>query len=134
MTAAVAHDRRMKHWIVLLALACATPAVAQEPAPPAPEEEEEGFSLMERGAQLLFRGLMQEMEPALSEMEEALAKMEPKLRELMALVDDLRNYDAPRRLENGDILIPRRPDAPPPPALPAPEEGPASPPQGETEL
>lgn len=133
MTAAVAHDRRMKHWIVLLALACATPAVAQEPAPPAPEEEE-GFSLMERGAQLLFRGLMQEMEPALSEMEEALAKMEPKLRELMALVDDLRNYDAPRRLENGDILIPRRPDAPPPPALPAPEEGPASPPQGETEL
>lgn len=124
----------MKTWLFLVALAIATPAVAQDSAPadPAPPEAEEGFSLMERGAQLLFRGLMQEMEPALTEMEEALGKMEPKLRELMALVDDLRNYEAPRRLENGDILIPRRPDAPPPPALP--EASPASPPQGETEL
>ena len=32
-----------------------------------------------------------------------------------ALMDDAKNYQAPERLENGDILIRRRADAPPPP-------------------
>ena len=99
-------------------LLLAQPGVAQTLPAPEPEEEQ-GFDLMQEGAKLLFRGLMREMEPAINEMGKALSEMEPALQELMALIDDIRNYDAPRMLENGDILIPRRKDAPSP--LPAPE-------------
>lgn len=90
-----------------------------------PPEVEEGFSLMQKGAELLLKGLMSEMEPALDEMGKALSSVEPALKdlqprllELLALIDDLTNYQAPERLENGDILIRRKPDAPTPPPLP----------------
>jgi hypothetical protein len=80
---------------------------------------------MEEGAKLLLKGLMADMEPALDEMGKALTDLEPALKdlqprmlELLALVDDLTNYQAPERLENGDILIRRKPDAPTPPPLP----------------
>lgn len=103
----------------------ATPLWAETPAPKA--EVEEGFSLMEEGAKLLLKGLMAEMEPALDDMAEALSGVEPalkdlqpKLLELLALVDDLTNYAAPERLENGDIIIRRKPDAPAAPPLPVP--------------
>ena len=112
----------MKRIALILSLV-ATPLWAEDPAP-APEVEE-GFSLMEEGAKLLLKGLMTEMEPALDEMGKALSKVEPTLKELqprmmelLALVDDLTNYQPPERLENGDILIRRKPDAPPPPPLP----------------
>lgn len=106
------------------ALLLAFPGMAETP-PPATEEVEEGFSLMEEGAKLLLKGLMSEMEPALDEMgkalsavEPALKDLQPKMMQLLALVDDLANYEGPERLPNGDILIRRKPDAPPPPALP----------------
>lgn len=79
--------------------------MAETPADP---EVEQGFSLMEEGAKLLLRGLASRMEPALKDMGEAVAGMEPKLREVLALIDDLRNYHAPEKLENGDILIRRK--------------------------
>jgi hypothetical protein len=68
---------------------------------------------------------MEEMQPALDEMDQALGEMGqalekvgpaleglgeeigPKIRQLIALVDDFRNYDAPVMLPNGDILIRR---------------------------
>lgn len=105
---------------------------------PQGEEVEEGFSLMEEGAKLLLKGLMAEMEPTLDDMAKALADLEPALRELqpkmlelLALVDDLKNYEAPERLGNGDILIRRKPDAPAPPPLPerAPDPAPQTAPQ-----
>ena len=109
--------------ILVLSLALAGPALSQ--TTPEGGEVEEGFSLMEEGAKLLLKGLMSEMEPALDEMGKALSDMEPALKELqpkmlelLALVVDLTNYQAPERLENGDILIRRKPDAPPPPPLP----------------
>lgn len=104
---------------LFLLFAMVAPVTAPAQTLPAPEAKEEGFDLMEEGAKLLFRGLMREMEPALNEMGKALSEMEPALQELMALIDDIRNYDAPRLLDNGDILIPRRKDAPTP--LPLPE-------------
>ncbi len=90
-----------------------TPVHAEEPVAPPPEEE--GWSLMERGVKLLFEGLVTEMEPALEGMGDALAEIEPALRDLQPMLrdlvemaGDLRNYHAPERLPNGDILIRRK--------------------------
>ncbi|CAM3074654.1 hypothetical protein PANO111632_01580 [Paracoccus nototheniae] len=47
----------------------------------------------------------------------ALRQMGPVLRDLATQVDDVRNYQAPERLPNGDILIRRREGAPPPPPM-----------------
>lgn len=111
----------------------AAPALAQD-APPAPEASEDGFSLIEEGARLVLRGLMAEMEPALDEMGKAMSEVEPalkelgpKLQQLIAIVDDFRNYEAPVMLPNGDILIRRTA-----PLLPQPEILPG--PDGEIEL
>ena len=96
----------MKNVLILIALAC-SPAVAETPVTP-PGGVDEGVSLMQQGAEILLRGLMTNMKPALKDMGEAVAEMEPKLRELMAMVDDVTNYHAPEMLENGDILIRRK--------------------------
>jgi len=107
---------------LILALCIMTaPAIAQDAAP-APEAKDDGFSLIEEGARLVLRGLMTEMEPAfdemgkaLSEMEPALKELGPKLQQLIAIVDDFRNYEAPIKLPNGDILIRRSVPLPPKP-------------------
>ncbi len=111
----------------------AAPLRAEEVPPP-----ESGTSLMEEGARMLLRGLMAEAEPmldemgqALREMEPALREMGPRLKELVDLMGDVANYEAPTRLPNGDILIRRKPGAPPAPVLPGPE---AQEPGGEIEL
>lgn len=88
---------------------------------------------MEEGAQLFLRGLMAELDPALRELEEIAEEIEPAFREMarqmgpafaeiMATIDNIRFYEAPVILENGDILIRRREDAPPyEPRNPEPE-------------
>ncbi|WP_090207421.1 AAA+ family ATPase [Yoonia litorea] len=96
------------------------PALAQEQDT---TDTEEGFSLMEEGARLFMRGIMSEMEPALDEMRQSLDELGPAFAEfaqavgpafaeLLDTVDDIRNYDAPEILPNGDIIIRRSPDAP----------------------
>jgi hypothetical protein len=120
-----------------LALALTLPAIAQET--PAPETDD-GFSLIEEGAKLLLRGMMSEMEPALDEMGDALRQAQPYLEDLgpqfTALLDmmgDIRHYEQPVVLDNGDILIRRKAGAPPYKADPAPQ--PETPgPNGEVEL
>lgn len=88
---------------------------------------------MERGAQLFFEGLMEEMAPALDDMatllEEAgpalqnfVAEMGPKLKAVLDEVEDWSVYSAPEVLENGDIIIRRKPDV-----APAPEPQPIMP-------
>jgi hypothetical protein len=102
----------------------AAPVFAQE-APATPEAQDDGFSLMEEGMKLVMRGMMSEMAPALDEMEKALKdagpmldglgeEIGPKLRQLVALIDDIKNYDAPVMLPNGDILIRRNAPLVPP--------------------
>ena len=115
----------------------AAPAFAEEP-PVSPEAESEGFSLMEEGMKLVMRGMMEEMQPALDEMGKALDEVQPhlkelgpKLQELIALIDDIKNYDAPVMLENGDILIRRNAPLVP---KPAPDDLPQPGPNGEIEL
>lgn len=111
--------RLMKHIIAsVLALSLTvSPALAQD------AEVEEGFDLMEEGTKLMLRGLMREMEPAMRELEgmaneigpamrELGREMGPAIAELMSKIDDIRNYDAPEILPNGDIIIRRRSEAP----------------------
>jgi hypothetical protein len=113
--------------MILALCLIAAPAFAED-APATPVPEGEGFSLMEEGAKLVLRGLMSEMEPALDEMGEALSEMEPalkelgpKLQQLIAMIDDFKNYAAPEMLPNGDIIIRRTaPLLPKPDFLPGP--------------
>lgn len=101
------------------------PLQAQEPAPEPPADMAEGLSLLEEGAKLLLRGLLAEIEPTMEDMGSALAEAEPMLREMLAMMGDLRNYEAPEKLPNGDIILRRKPDAPPPVTIP---------PEGEIDL
>jgi hypothetical protein len=102
---------------VAFAICLAVPAAAQD------DGMDQGMSLMEQGARLFFEGLMSEMEPTLDEfksmaeemgpaLESLRAEMGPALADLFDKVDDFRNYQAPEILENGDIIIRRKPDAP----------------------
>ncbi len=115
-------------FAVVLGLAAA-PLAAQE-------AEEEGLSLMERGAKLFMEGIMKEMEPAIDEFQglaeemgpalrQFANEMGPKLSELLDEVEDWNAYQAPEMLPNGDIIIRRKPDHPldPPdkPTQPAPQ-------------
>lgn len=108
----------MRHIIALpLALGLlAGPAAAEEDAPPP--------SLMERGAQMFLEGLLDEMAPALDEvatllqdagpaLQEFVAEMGPKLKAVLDEVEDWSVYEAPEVLPNGDIIIRRKPPAPP---------------------
>ena len=106
----------MKHLAAAIAFSLSvTPAFAQD------SEVEEGLSLMERGAQMLFQGLLQEIEPRIDELESMARELEPKFRDMMSkmgpaladlaeMVDDFSNYEAPEMLDNGDIIIRRKPE------------------------
>ncbi len=107
-----------------LALALALAAPVSGPVAAQEATDDNGMSLMEQGAQLFLRGLASEIEPALNDFRDLAQEMEPAIRsfatemgprlmELMALVDDLKHYSPPEMLENGDIIIRRRADAPP---------------------
>jgi hypothetical protein len=105
----------MKQIALCLALCLPlAPLHAQEATPET--DAEDGLSLMERGAEMLLRDMMTEMEPALDEMAGALAQAEPMLRDLMAMMENVANYEAPIILPNGDILIRRKMDLVPAPS------------------
>jgi hypothetical protein len=127
--------------LALVLSLCAAPVLAQDTAP-TPVPEDDGFSLVEEGARMVLRGLMNEMQPALNEMGKALdevgpalegfsEEIRPKIAELIAMIDDFSNYDAPVMLPNGDILIRRNAPLVPKPALP---DEPVPGPNGEIEL
>lgn len=120
---------RMRNILVasfVLGLA-ALPVLGQDADPPAGDMDQ-GMTLMQEGAQLLLRGLLDELEPRLdefgTEMQDLAEELGPAFRlmteemgaavaALLARIDDVRNYEAPVFLDNGDILIRRKPDAPP---------------------
>lgn len=94
-----------------------TPPMADDPPP----EDADGLDLIERGMGMLFQNLWDDIGPDLNnlgdDMSGALSRMAPVLKDLSVLVDDLGNYQVPERLENGDIVIRRKPGAPPPPPV-----------------
>jgi hypothetical protein len=100
--------------LTLLALTLAVPPVAAQQAAPQ-DGTEEGTDLIQRGIQSILDGLFQQMQPAIQDMAQALDEIRPMAEQLLKLVDDIGNYEAPVVLENGDILIRRKPKVPEPP-------------------
>jgi hypothetical protein len=92
--------------IVLCLMFAASPLLAEET--PAPNEGERGISLMQQGAELLLNHMMSKVEPSLQDMAEALRQAQPKITEILAMIDDIRNYHAPEKLPNGDIILRRK--------------------------
>lgn len=68
-----------------------------------------------------MQGLLDRARPSLERLGRDLGGLAqdvgPVLGEIGDLMDDVKNYQAPERLENGDILIRRRAEAPPPPPI-----------------
>jgi hypothetical protein len=100
---------------ILVLCAAALPALAQDD-PPGP---------IERLAEELANGMLRQM----------WGDMAPTLRELQRLMGEVEHYDPPVLLPNGDILIPRKPGAPPPGAPDGPAPAPrGTPPEGAIDL
>ena len=100
------------------------PEAGPAPVPkPLPGEAtpEQGVDLIERGAGILFRDLMDRVAPQLDQMRrdmgDAMSALGPAVGDLARLVDDMQNYEPPERLANGDIILRRKPGAPPPPPV-----------------
>ena len=98
------------------------PPGAEGPAPADPAPGEDSFgSLFERGAESLLHDLFDEIEPHMNAIGDKLGgrlnALAPVFDDLGRLMDDLENYQPPERLANGDILIRRKPGAPPPPPV-----------------
>lgn len=102
---------------------------APETAPQTETPSEDGRSLMERGAQMFLDGMRREMGPALEDLRDMVATMGPAMQEflrdmgpamadLLGRIDDLKVYEMPELLPNGDIIIRRKEDAGP---LPPPD-------------
>ncbi len=96
--------------LTLTAALAVTPLAAQQTEPD--PSFEEGFSLLGEGARLILRGLQSEMAPMLEALGEAM--------------EDVKAYDLPEVLENGDILIRRK--------VPLVPEGGVDPETGATDL
>ena len=69
-----------------------------------------GYSPVKAYSKVYSEGLANELSSTADE-------FRPALNELGGVMDDIANYERPERLPNGDILIRRRADAPPPPPL-----------------
>ncbi|WP_227493347.1 hypothetical protein [Paracoccus kondratievae] len=135
-------------WMLAAPVALAQgyePPLADNPAPETTPEE--APRTLEEGLENFMRNMLNDAEPLLDQlgrdMGDTLSAVTPVLKDIGKLMDDVRNYQAPERLENGDILIRRRADAPPPPPVgdalrdmlrPAPENDPRLNPRGNDPL
>lgn len=91
--------------VILALMLLPVPALAQTPPP---SDADKGLSLMQQGAELLFNHMMGQVEPSLQDMALALREAQPKLMEILGMMDDLKNYHAPEKLPNGDIILRRK--------------------------
>lgn len=90
-------------------------------AQPAFAEEEAEKPLLERWAEETMRGLIDEMKPEIEnfmdeigpELEGLFSELIPRLQELTDQLGGLSQYEMPEVLPNGDIIIRRKPSAPP---------------------
>ncbi len=97
----------MRNILPILLLA-ALPAQAQQDTP-----EQPAIPFLEEWAERteeMMRELMQEIGP---EMDELMVEIVPHLQDLSERIGGLMHYEMPQMLPNGDIIIRRKPDAPP---------------------
>lgn len=78
---------------------------------PLAAQDEDSPSMMEQGMRQFFEGLLLEMEPAFDSMRGFMEEMGPALTDLMGQIDDWSVYETPEILENGDIIIRRKPES-----------------------
>lgn len=113
----------MRHLLALTLVAMlAGPALPQDAEP-----EEPPRHFLDRYLENRMRELAEELQRELQEniqpeLERLMGEMMPRLQELMELVGGLQYYEMPEILPNGDILIRRKPDAPPFEGLPEIDE------------
>ncbi len=74
--------------------------------------------MMDQALQQFLKGLLLEMEPALDDMRDFWEEMGPAMAELLKEVQDWSAYQPPEVLDNGDIIIRRKPDKDRAPAIP----------------
>ena len=107
--------------VVVIAQQWTPPGADQDPAPESDSGDDSGNSVFERGMESFMQNMLKEAEPHLErlgrDLGDTVNSLRPVLGDIGALMDDVKNYQAPERLENGDILIRRRADAPPPPPV-----------------
>ncbi|MFV0292485.1 MAG: hypothetical protein ACK5II_04415 [Paracoccus sp. (in: a-proteobacteria)] len=119
---------RFASLAAVLTTLIALPSVAQDwrmpPAnrppyavPSSPETDNQGG---EQGLEGIMNQMFERMLPHLeglgNELQATVNDFSPAFNELSGLVDDIANYHGPERLPNGDIILRRRADAPPPPS------------------
>ncbi len=112
---------RFAFAIMAAVMAAPLPALAQEAGEDGSVADSlrDSLNLFSEGAGLLLEGLRDEVSPLLEEVRPFFEEeMVPFLESLGPLIDDLSAYEEPILLDNGDILIRRRPDRP----LPETEE------------
>ena len=114
----------MKHLILIAALTCASPAIAQETNDPM----QEGLDRLGEGSRLLMEVLMGELAPLLDDASELGAQMAPFVEELRKQLGDafegLNAYHPPEILPNGDIILRKKQTTPQPKEDEAPIEAP----------
>lgn len=79
-------------------------------AGPVTAQEEGGSSIMDQALRQLLEGLLLEMEPTLDDMRDFIEQMGPAMADVLNEVKDWSAYEPPEILENGDIIIRRKPD------------------------
>ena len=114
----------MKHLILIAALSCASPAIAQD----ADDPMQEGLDRLGEGSRLLMEGLMGELAPLLDDVGELGAQMAPFVNDLREHLGDafegLNAYHPPEILPNGDIILRKKQKTPQPEGDEAPIEAP----------
>ncbi|MDO5640998.1 MAG: hypothetical protein Q4G26_01225 [Paracoccus sp. (in: a-proteobacteria)] len=98
-----------------------SPPPTERQTPPPRNPGEDFGDALDQQLEGAMNQLFQRLQPHLNALGDELANtmndFAPALNEISGLIDDIRNYEPPERLENGDILIRRRADAPPAPPL-----------------
>ncbi|MDT1063807.1 hypothetical protein RM190_18235 [Paracoccus sp. CPCC 101403] len=115
--------QRLAAVLLVSGLAIGPVAAQSTFEPPPADENHQGDveSQIEDGLNGFMDKLLDKVQPHLDQLgrdlNDTVNSFGPVFDELGDLMDDVGNYQTPERLENGDILIRRRADAPPPPPI-----------------
>lgn len=113
-------------FVLLLPISAHAQSAYEPPSADNPSQDEAPLGdsnedPLANGIESLLNDLFRDVEPHMNaigrELGSRVEALAPLLEDAGNLMDDIRNYQAPERLANGDILIRRKADAPPPPPV-----------------